>query len=113
MTDADKYFWEQDEFRSKMIEAYKQHKIPQWFAFEQYFEWKIGNRGCDFTRSEITSMRNTISRLLDRYDKLYPDAWENINPENPYSGYGEDWEVIRYLTFISEELVNFLILRVH
>ena len=112
MNEVDKYFWEQDEFHKQMIDAYKQQRIPQWFAFRSYFEWKMGSRGCDFTTREIISMRNTSSRLIDKFDALYPDAWKDIKLENPYLGYGEDWEVVRFLMFINEELVNFLILRV-
>lgn len=111
MNDVEKYYWEQDDFHAQMIDAYKQHKIPQWFAFHSYFDWKMGKRKCDFTSGEIASMRNTALRLIDKLDDLHPNAWENINPENPYSGYKEDADVVKYLTQISEELVNIQILR--
>ena len=112
MNEAEKYFWEQDEFHKQMVEAYKQQRIPQWFAFHSYFEWKMGKRGCDFTINEIVSMRRTASRLIDKFDALHPDAWENINPDNLYSGYKEDEDIVKYLSQINEELINIQILRV-
>lgn len=110
MNAVDKYFWEQDEFHAQMIDAYKHHKIPQWYVFAPYFDWKMGKRRCNFNIREVISMRQAAIRLIDKFDTLHPDAWENINPENPYSGYGEDESVVKYLTQINEELVNILAL---
>lgn len=111
MNEVDKYFNDQDVFKGKMIEAYQKHTIPQWFVFHPYFDWKMGRRHCDFRIGEIQTMRNTARQLIERYDAKYPHAWDNINPENIYSGYGKDADIVCYLSNIEEELVNFLILR--
>ena len=116
MNEVDKHFLAQDEFRAKMIDAYKQQIIPQWYAFRPYFEWKMGLRGCDFTGSEITTMRSTTVRLLNKFDTLYPTAWDNVQYEEDnifslYNGFGKDREVVCYLNNIYEELLNFIMLR--
>ena len=117
MNEVEAYIHEQDLFKSRMIEAYNLQLIPQYFVFRPYFEWKMGLRGCDFNRSEITSMRNTATRLLNKYEEQYPNAWDNVRyVENDiysiYEGFGKDKEIVCYLMNINEEMINLMILRV-
>lgn len=107
----------QDRLQGMMNEAYQEHKIPNWYVFKPYFDWKMGLRGCNFTRSEIREMRNTAKNILIRYYDAYPNAMDCIDYENQddtlylYRGYGDDAEIVGFLEIIDEELTNILILR--
>ena len=46
MTDIDKFMANQDRLQGMMIEAYQGQKIPNWYVFKPYFDWKMGRRGC-------------------------------------------------------------------
>lgn len=117
MTDIDKFMANQDRLQGMMIEAYQGHKIPNWYVFKPYFDWKMGLRGCSFTGIEIREMRNTAKNTLSRYYETYPNASDVIDFENQddvfymYRGYGDDAPIVGYLEAIDEELTNIFILR--
>ena len=95
-----------------MLEAYQQHRIPHWFVFRPYFEWKQGLRPFRFSASEIREMRNVALTLLKTYEARHPDAWDYIqeadkeDPCYPWCGYGEDKETVCVLNTINEELTD-------
>ena len=101
-----------------MMEAYQQHRIPHWFVFRPYFDWKQGLRPYRFSASEIREMRRVALSLLKRYEAKHPDAWNQIqdadkgDPCYPWCGYGGDKEAVCVLNMINEELTNILILSV-
>lgn len=111
------YIEKLDQFAQKMMEDYAEHRIYQGYSFKPFFDWKQGKRGCNFTRQELVSMRRSAKRLIEMFDKKYPEAWEQCDfTENddlfsPYRGYGEDARNVAYYNAIEEELTNFLILR--
>lgn len=109
---------EQKRLTAMMLEAYQQHRIPHWFVFRPYFDWKQGLRPCRFSQSEIREMRRVALSLLKRYEAKHPEAWDHIqdsdkaDPFYPWCGYDEDKEVVCFINQINEELTNLLILSV-
>ena len=110
-------YWEQQErFTALMIQAYDEHKIPNWYVFKPYIEWKR-TKVFRITNAEIRKMRSVAHRLLSKYEEIYPNAMDNIEFNDTDDlfyltrGYGKDAEVVRFLMEIDEELTNILILR--
>lgn len=107
---------EQERLTAMMLEAYQQRRIPHWFVFRPYFDWKKGLRPYRFSASEIKEMRRVALSLLKRYEAKHPEAWDHIqgadkkDPCYPWCGYGEDKEAVCILNQINEELTSFLIL---
>ena len=117
MTDIDKFMANQDRLQGMMIEAYQGHKIPNWYVFKPYFDWKMRLRGCDFAKREIREMWNTAKSILNRYYDTYANASNAIDYDNQEDifylqrGYGKDAEIVGYMEAIEEELTNIMILR--
>lgn len=110
-------YWEQQErFTALMIQAYDEHKIPNWYVFKPYIEWKR-TKVFRITNAEIREMLSVARRLLSKYDEIYPNAMDGIDFSDTEDlfyltrGYGKDAQVVGFLTGIEEELTNILILR--
>lgn len=107
---------EEKEFTSLMVEAYKEHRIPQWYVFKPYFDWVDNNRQGRLRPSHIREMRRVALTLLKKYDLKHPGAFDKmgttdrIDPFFPYDAYGEDKAEVSILNRINEELTNYLIL---
>ena len=112
----DEYFERQNRFTALLIQAYDEHRIPNWYVFKPYIEWKR-TKVFRITNAEIREMRSVAHRLLSKYDEIYPNAMDGIDFNNTEDifyltrGYGKDAEVVGFLTEINEELTNILILR--
>ena len=110
------YREQQERFTALMIQAYDEHRIPNWYVFKPYIEWKR-TKVFRITNAEISEMRSVAYRLLSMYEEMYPNSMDNIDFNDKedffylYRGYGEDAEVVGILTEIEEELTNVLILR--
>ena len=110
-------YWEQQErFTALMIQAYDEHKIPNWYVFKPYIEWKR-TKVFRITNAEIRKMRSVAHRLLSKYDEKYPNSMDCIDFSDTndlfylYRGYGKDTEIVGFISEIHEELTNILILR--
>lgn len=103
---------EQERLMALMLESYQRHRIPHWFVFRPYFEWKQGLRPHWFSASEIREMRRVALSLLKMYDTKHPDSWDHIqdadkgDPCYPWCGFGEDKEAVCVLNTIYEELTD-------
>ena len=108
---------EQERLDTTMLEAYQRHRIPHWFVFRPYFDWKQGLRPYRLSASEIREMRRVALSLLKKYEAKHPDAWDHIqdadkeDPCYPWCGYGEDKEMVCALNRIYEELTNLCVLQ--
>lgn len=115
-SEVDIYAERQDKFMALMIEAYNQHRIPNWYVFKPYFDWKI-SKMFRIKLSEIREMRSVAHRLLEKYDQQYPNSMDGIDFNDTddlfcyYRGYGKDAETVGLLTGIEEELTNIMIMR--
>ena len=101
-----------------MMEAYRKHQIPQWYAFKPYFDWVNNNRHGHMQPCHIREMRSVALSLLKMYEVKHPDAFDKMgstdrsDPFFPYDAYGEDKVVVSTLNQINEELTNMLLLSV-
>ena len=109
---------EEKELIAIMVEAYREHLIPQWYVFRPYFEW-IADKGNSHLRIfQVREMRRVALSLLKQYDEKHPDAFGKmgttdwLDPIFPYDAYGEDKVIVSILNRIIEELTPFLILSV-
>ena len=99
-----------------MLEAYQQHRIPHWFVFRPFFDWKQGLRPYRFSPSEVREMRKVALALLKELDAKHPEAFDRMGTTDsgelyfPYDTYGEDKVEVYILNQINEELTNYLIL---
>lgn len=106
----------QNKLCALMIEAYEQRKIPNWYVYRPYFEWKQ-KKICDIPSETLLEMRSVTYSALQEYDAKYPDSFDHINYEDTdnlfylYEGYGKDKETVAFLDIINEDITNLLILR--
>ena len=107
---------EEERFTALMVEAYREHRIPQWYVFKPYFEWIQNNRHGRIRPCHIREMRSVALSLLKKYDERHPNAFENMgstdrnDPFFPYDAYGKDKVEVSILSTINEDLTNFFIL---
>lgn len=103
---------EEKEFTALMVEAYREHRIPQWYVFKPYFEWIQNNRHGRIRPCHIREMQSVALSLLKKYDKKHPDAFalmgatDRSDPFFPFDAYGEDKVVVSTLNRINEELLS-------
>lgn len=99
-----------------MVEAYREHRIPQWYVFKPYFDWVENNRQGRIRHCYIREMRRVALSLLKKYDSKHPDvidkmgATDRMDPFFPFDAYDEDKVEVSVLNRINEELTNYLIL---
>ena len=107
---------EEREFTALMVEAYREHRIPQWYVFKPYFEWVENNRHGRLRPCHINEMRRVALSQLKKCDEKHPDAFDRMgetdrtDPFFPFDAYREDKVEVSILNRIKEELTNYLIL---
>ena len=99
-----------------MVEAYREHRIPQGYVFKPYFDWVADRRNSPLRICQVREMRRVALSLLKKYDSKHPDAFDKMgatdrmDPFFPFDAYDEDKVEVSILNRINEELTNYLIL---